>query len=99
MFGLAVLFRFPLFLFQRELKFDMGANLLTVWLERLGSFLVDWLGFCPVRLVLTYPGFVILAGISALMGLLLDLLSLVIIYALVLFVGFWVILEVQRRSF
>ena len=37
MYGLAVLFRFPLFLFQRELKFDMGANLLAVWLERLGS--------------------------------------------------------------
>ena len=33
------------------------------------------------------------------MGFLLDLLSLAIIYALVLFVGFWVILEDQRRSF
>ena len=66
MFGLDVLFQFPLFLFQRELKFDMGANSLAVWLERLGNFLVVWLGFCPVRLVLIYPGFVILVGISAL---------------------------------
>ena len=65
MFGLDVLFQFPLFLFQRELKFDMGANSLVVWLERLGNFLVVWLGFCPVRLVLIYPGFVILVGISA----------------------------------
>ena len=58
-----------------------------------------WSGFCPVRLVLTYLGYVILVGISALMGLLLDHLNPAIIYALVLFVGFWVILEDQRRSF
>ena len=60
---------------------------------------MGWLGFCPVRLVLTYPGYVILDGISALMGLLLDHWSLAIIYALVLFVGFWVILKDQRQSF
>ena len=48
MFGLAVLFRFPLFLFQRELKFDMGANSLAVWLERLGNFLGGLARFLPL---------------------------------------------------
>ena len=34
---LAVQFRFPLFLFQKELKFDMGANLLAFLLGLLGN--------------------------------------------------------------
>ena len=37
MFGLVVPFRFPLFLCQRELKFDMGASLLVVLVSALGK--------------------------------------------------------------
>ena len=72
MFGLVVLFRFPLFLFQREWKFDMGVNLSAVLLGRWVSFLVGWVGSCLVRLVLTYPGYVIWGGINVLTVLLLD---------------------------
>ena len=59
MFVLVVLFWFPLFLFQRELKFDMGVSLLAVLLGRWVSFLVGWVGSCLVKLVLTCLGCVI----------------------------------------
>ena len=59
MFELVVLFWFPLFLFQREWKFDMGVSLSAVLLGRWVSFLVGWVGSYLVRLVLTCPGCVI----------------------------------------
>ena len=37
MFGLVVLFRFPLFLFQREWKFDMGVNFISSLVRALGK--------------------------------------------------------------
>ena len=56
MFELVVLFYFLLFLCQRELKHDMGANFLVAWFVRLLSYLVDLVGFCHVVLVLICPG-------------------------------------------
>ena len=72
MFVLAVLFRFPLFLFQRDLKFDMGVSLSAVLLGRWVSCLVGWVGSCLVRSALTCPGCVIWGGINVLTVLLLD---------------------------
>ena len=64
MYGLAVLFRFPLVPVSEGIEIRHGCQFI--------SSLVGALGSCPVRLVLTCPGCVILAGISVLMGLLLD---------------------------
>ena len=49
MFGLVVLFRFLLFLSQRESKFDMGVSLSAVLLGRWVSFLVGWVDSCPCQ--------------------------------------------------
>ena len=72
MFVLVVLFWFPLFLFQRELKFDMGVSLSAILSGRWVSFLVGWVGSCLVKLVLTCPGCVIEVGINVLTVLLPD---------------------------
>ena len=45
MLGLVVLFYFLLFLCQRELKYDMGANFLIAWYVPVPSCLQGWVGF------------------------------------------------------
>ena len=56
MFELTVLFYFPLFLSQRELKFGMVANFLVALFAQLPSFLEGLVDFYLVVLVLTCPG-------------------------------------------
>ena len=48
MSGLVVLFYFPLFLFQREFKYDMDASSLVVLCVPLLNYLVGLVGFCLV---------------------------------------------------
>ena len=48
MSGLVVLFYFPLFLFQRELNYDMDASSLVVKCVPLLNYLVGLVGFCLV---------------------------------------------------
>ena len=50
MLGLVVLFHFLLFLCQRELKYDMGANFLVAQFVRLVSYLVGLGRFLPCNL-------------------------------------------------
>ena len=56
MLRLVVQFHFLLFLCQRELKYDMGANFLVASFVRLVSYLEVLVDFCLVILVLICLG-------------------------------------------
>ena len=99
MLGLTVIFWFPLFLCQREFKFDMVVSSSVVWFELWPSCLVVWVGFCLVVLAHTSSGQGILGGISVLIGLRQGLKNPVIINALRLNGEFWAVPKVQLRSF
>ena len=99
MFEQTVLFYFPLFLSQRELKFGMGVSLSVAWLERCPSSLEVWVGSCHVVLVPICPGFFVWGGINAPMVLPPDHWNLVTINALVRCVEIWAILKGQQQRF
>ena len=64
---LTVLFYFPLFLCQKELKFDMVASSFVAQFVPLQSYLEGFVDFCLVISVLICPDKGILVGISVLM--------------------------------
>ena len=76
-----------------------GCQFLSSLVKALSKLLEVWVASCHVVLVLMCLGYVIWGGINVLMVLLPDRWNLVIINALVLCVGFWVILRVQQQSF
>ena len=79
------------------LRFDRDVSLSVV--PALSKLLAVWVGFCHVVLVPTCLVFVIWGGINVPMVLPPDNWNLVTISALGQFVGFWVILKGQQRSF
>ena len=55
-------FQFLLFLCQKESKFGRGAVSSAAWLGPWVSSLVDWVGFCLVRLGVICLGFYMWVG-------------------------------------